>query len=105
MRKFLSKLFPKVTTSREEFIEHIILTCEARDIDKEKTLKWVEKVRTHVSIATYFWGMIFSEKASFDLLIHELSHHIIEHVRVWTHSDKWVYFHILNDRLYCLIYL
>lgn len=105
MRKFLSKLFPRVTTSREEFIEHIILTCEARDINEEKKLEWVKKVRRRVSVATYFWGMIFTEKASFRLLSHELSHHIIEHIRIWTVLKMWGYFHFLSDDLYCLIYL
>jgi len=98
-------MLPKVTTSKEEFIKHIIATCESENIDEEKQKNWVKKVKNNVSAGNYFWGMIYVEEAHFNLIAHELIHHLIEHLRIRTQNEKWVLLHDLNDSLYILLFL
>ena len=83
------RLFPKVTTSRKEFIDHIIKVCEASSINDHKQEKWLEEVKSCVSVAHYFSNMIFVETLSPYLLLHEVSHHITNILRWLTVSKFW----------------
>lgn len=83
MKEFLSKLFPRVTTSRTEMANYIIKVCELTDITKEQIYKWITHVEEAVYYGHYFYGMIFVEKPVPYILLHELIHHIsflIRHV-------------------------
>jgi len=97
-------IFPKVTLSREEFIEWIIYVCEAYDIKNEKKERWVKKVRMCIDEAHYFYGMIFIERISFYLILHELIHHFANDLRGYTLLKFWYNLDLLVDIIDILLF-
>jgi len=80
---------PKVTTSKDEFIEYICKVCEAKDIGEEIIEDWVWHVWDNLYQAHYFYGMIYVCELRPYFLLHELVHHIAQLLRKMTHSKKW----------------
>jgi len=99
------KIFPSVTTSKEEFIEYIIMTCEAKNVEEEKKEQWVKKVRECLcSEGHYFYNMIFLHAIKADVILHELIHHIAKELKVRTLSSFWEILDNLDDVIDILIF-
>jgi len=82
-------LFPLVTTSRTQFIKDIAVICEACNIENYRKEEWIQRVESSSCEAHYFVGIIFVEKMSFYLLLHELIHHVMALMRRITQSRIW----------------
>ena len=100
-------IFPKVTTSPKEFIEHVLYICEAYDIEKEREEKWVKHIEDSVkrgSEALYFYDMVYVKRLSPYLFAHEIIHHISKFLRESTQSYSWLLLDVLVDVLDILIF-
>ena len=90
---------PIVTTSRKEFVEYIKLVCEDVCVDKKSKKEWVKRVVSELHEAHYFIGVIFVERVSFYLILHELVHHIATLLKALTQSAFWYNLDYLIDEL------
>jgi len=92
-------LVPIVTTSRRNFIEYIKKVSEWNSLDSQKTKEWIERIKTEMNEAHYFVGVIFIERISFYLILHELIHHTSAFLRGYTQSKIWKNLDYLIDGL------
>lgn len=90
---------PAVTTSRTELIEHIKVVSEWYSLNSHKTKEWIKKVQSELHEAHYFIGLIFIERLSPYLILHELIHHVSAFLRGYTQSKKWYDLDYLIDGL------
>jgi len=89
MKEYQYKFIPKVTTSREEFIRHIHAVCVAFGVPIKYERGWLTRVNDCSGHGSYFYGMIFVEKLSLYLIIHEFIHHIANTLKYFTLSEFW----------------
>jgi len=91
--------FPMVTTSRNELIEYIKMISEWHTLNTHKTKGWIKRIESELCEAHYFIGLIFVERISFYLVLHELIHHISALMRGYTQSKIWYNLDYLIDGL------
>lgn len=85
-------LFPKVTTSRKKLINHICSVFTEEDLldKKEDLIKHISgRINECTCFGHYFMGMIFVEKLSPYVILHELIHHVSAFMRGLTQSKIW----------------
>lgn len=97
-------LFPSVTTSRTQFIRHIANICEVGNVEDYKKEEWIKRIELKLCEACYFVGMMFVEKVSFYLILHELIHHISAFIRGLTQSKIWYKIDYILDGLDIFIF-
>lgn len=104
---FNARIFPNVTTSKKEFLNHISKVCTIDNIDREIRKEWFNHIETCNSDGHYFFNLIYIKFISAYLLLHEYIHHISQQLNTLTNSNSFWFIDDLNDTLYidcCNIY-
>ena len=104
MREF--RIFPEVTTSKKEFIEHIRNVCRTDDddIDKKTEGEWINHIENCDFDGHYFLNLIHIKYISANILLHEIIHHISQQLNILTDSNHFWKIDELNDKLYIAIF-
>lgn len=80
-------IFPKVTTSKKDFIDYISKICGA-DIENEKDEEWFRKI-DRLDGFYFSGGVMLISKLVPCVILHELIHHFSAFMRGFTQSKKW----------------
>ena len=99
------RIFPEVTTSKKEFIEHIRSICKTDDdIDEETQNEWITHLKNSIFDGHYFLNLIYIRFISTSILSHEIIHHISQQLNTLTDSNHFWKIDKLNDKLYTEIF-
>lgn len=97
------RIFPEVTTSKEEFIKHIQRIC-ATDIYGGEEKEWMDHVRCTNFDGYYFLNLIYLKFISAPVLLHEIIHHIFQQLDILTNSNHFTKTDVLVDKLHIAIF-
>lgn len=92
-------LFPEVTCSRKQFVEHIMRICQKYQIEEKLQDLWIIHFRTAGCEAHYFEGLVWTRRLCLYSITHEFLHHVFRIFKFWTCSEVLDLFDILLDEL------
>jgi hypothetical protein len=98
-------LFPRVTYSRNEFLDNATRICLELPVNDEKGYEWINDMNDFVCSeeGVYFHNWIYLNHPSAYILLHEYIHHVTLLLFYITHFLKLQEIDVLNDSLSAML--